>query len=157
MSDKPSRPRGVTILGYLFFIASILGLIGGIILVLGMGAALFLAPMIAPLPTFDIDPMVLFGILFVLGIILLIISAFYIKVGRSLLKGKPGARRTASIVVAIGLVIDIISRAVGVASEPSQAAESIGGAMITLVLNVIIIAYLQKPSIKEYFATRSLE
>lgn len=163
---KPSRPRGVTIVGYLFYVGGILGLIVGIFLFISIVALLGIATTLGEglefIPiTKNSDLTLLLSFYIGIGVVFVIIGPLYIKVGRGLLKLKPGTRKTALILVVIAVVIDMVFIAAVATFDPSKAAKNILFDMIEVLiavaLNIIIIRYLQKPTIKQYFANDKLD
>jgi uncharacterized membrane protein (DUF2068 family) len=150
------RPTGVTILGVLFVIAGAFSLLGGI-------ATLVAIPFVANVnPNVINDELQLNGqqpltpseqtafaqgsgsILTVLGALLIPLGIASLIVAYGLFKGKRWAWFVAVVLSIIGVVVNVISL---VTSNMS----TIAGALVGIAINGIVLYYLSRRNVKEYF------
>lgn len=151
------RPTGVTILGVLFVIAGAFSLLGGI-------ATLVAIPFVANVnPNVINDELQLNGqqqpltpseqtalaqgsgsILTVLGALLIPLGIASLVVAYGLFKGKRWAWYVAIVLSIIGLVVNVISL---VTSNMG----AIAGALVGIAINGIVLYYLSRRNVKEYF------
>lgn len=125
MQEK-TRPLGVTIIAILIVISGIL------ILLVGIGLVA-LGPII--------------GIVFVLfGFISLAVGIAYLVMAYGLLKGRAWAWTISTIVLIIGIILEIISIPRTIASG-----SSLSGDIISIAISVFILYYLYRPHVKSYF------
>ncbi len=129
------RPTGVTILGLLFVIAGAFTLLGGITTLetaletaLAQGSGSILA--------------VLGALLIPLGIEILCIASFVVAYG--LFTGKSWAWLVAVMLSTIGLVVNAISLVI-----PNMG--TIAGALVGIAINAIVLYYLSRRNIRDYF------
>lgn len=91
------------------------------------------------------------------GLVSVILAPFYFKVGLGLLKLRPSARKTAVVLAIINLAISTTTTIAWALIVPGQAGERLVSVemygAIGLLLFIIIIRYLQKPSTRQYFAS----
>ena len=152
------RPTGVTILGVLFVIAGAFSLLGGI-------ATLVAIPFVANVnPNVINDELQLNGqqqplltpgeqtalaqgsgsILTVLGAVLIPLGIASLVVAYGLFKGKSWAWFVAVVLSTIGLVVNVISL---VTSNMG----AIAGAMVGIAINAIVLYYLSRRNVRQYF------
>ena len=152
------RPTGVTILGVLFVIAGAFSLLGGI-------ATLVAIPFVGNVnPNAINDELQLNGqqqslltpseqtalaqgsgsILTVLGAFLIPLGIASLVVAYGLFKGKRWAWYVAVVLSIIGLVVNVISL---VTSNMG----AIAGALVGIAINGIVLYYLSRRNVKEYF------
>jgi uncharacterized membrane protein (DUF2068 family) len=151
------RPTGVTILGVLFVIAGAFSLLGGI-------STLVAIPFVANVnPNVINDELQLNGqqqpltpseqttlaqgsgsILTVLGALLIPLGIASLVVAYGLFKGKRWAWFVAVVLSIIGLVVNVISL---VTSNMG----AIAGALVGIAINGIVLYYLSRRNVKEYF------
>jgi hypothetical protein len=151
------RPLGVTIIAILIIIEGIILLFGGVFL-LAVGALIAVAPTakILLVPQF-------FGVIpAAIGSLLLEIAIAYLVMFYGLLKGKGWAWTITIILVFIGIAIQIISTTSGAVFSASLISTSrsnnantvisgIIGGIIAIAINVVVVYYLYRPNVKEYF------
>ncbi len=134
------RPLGVTILAILAMISGILTIIGGIAFISlgpllsmaahrGAGAALALS-FIAPFGT-------------ALGAVFVVIGIISLIVGWGLWKGSSWAWYLSVILLAISLISSVAQMALA----PVMA----GGGIVSIIIDVVILYYLFRPHVKEFF------
>jgi hypothetical protein len=172
-----SRPRGVTFLGYLYYAAGIIGIISGIDGVFDISYFLFpsLNDIIGP-QEFG-HPGVMTAEKLILNIQLiaeLILGPFYLVIGHGLLRLNQRAIEMKLVIAIIGIALSVVTEIVLVSLHPDDLFQAIlsvdieleprnfviefGGTIsvgIGIVIDVIIISYLHKPSIKRYFESHS--
>ncbi|HID05244.1 MAG TPA: hypothetical protein EYH45_03790 [Candidatus Caldiarchaeum subterraneum] len=124
-----ARPTGVTILAVLEIIGGILSLLGGVGLMVLAGFA-------ATVPVVGIFA----GVLVALGAALTLLGILSFIVAYGLLKGMGWAWMLALILSIIGVIIGVVSLVQGGVS-----------AVVGIIINVIIIYYLTRPHVKQYF------
>src|ERR671917_530530 len=117
------RPTGVTILGVLFVIAGAFTLLGGIT-ALAQGSG---------------------SILTVLGAVLIPLGIASLIVAYGLFKAKSWAWFVAVVLSIIGLIVNVISL---VTSNMG----AIGGALVGIAINGIVLYYLSRRNVRQYFA-----
>jgi hypothetical protein len=159
---KLSRPRGVTILGYLYYIAGILAIVSGIDAILDI--VVFLIPslydifgysiLVEETETENMSPVErLISDLHLIAEFIL--GPFYIVVGHGLLRLRPRAIELKMVVAIIGITVSVIAEIVLVSLHPDDVLGAIVSVAIEIAIDIVIIAYLHKPSIKQYFANHS--
>ena len=174
---KLSRPRGVTFLGYLYYAAGIIGIISGIEGVFDVSYFLFpslndiLGPQEFGHPgTMSAEKMVLDIQL----IAELILGPFYLIIGHGLLRLKPRAIELKLVIAIIGIALSVITEIALVSLHPDDLFEAmlsvdvelaprnfvieLGGIIsvgIGIAIDIVIISYLHKPSIKRYFESHA--
>lgn len=125
MQEK-TRPLGVTIIAILIVISGIL------ILLVGAGLV-------------AIGPII--GLVFlVFGAISLAVGIAYLVMAYGLLKGKGWAWTISTIVLIIGIILELISIPRTIASG-----SSLSGDIISIAISVFILYYLYRPHVKSYF------
>ncbi|HYT02956.1 MAG TPA: hypothetical protein VEL70_08590 [Candidatus Acidoferrum sp.] len=122
--QKQSRPFGVTIIAILIIIAGVISLL------IGIGSV-------------AIGPLI--GLVFVVtGAISLALGVAYLVMAFGLWKGKGWAWTISTIVLFIGIVIDMISL-------PRRSAGDIVSSIVSIAINAVILYYLFRPHVKAYF------
>ena len=122
--QKQSRPFGVTIISILIIIAGVISLL------IGIGSV-------------AIGPLI--GLVFVVtGAISLALGVAYLVMAFGLWKGKGWAWTISTIVLFIGIVIDMISL-------PRRSAGDIVSSIVSIAINALIIYYPYRPHVKAYF------
>lgn len=122
--QKQSRPFGVTIIAILIIIAGVISLL------IGIGSV-------------AIGPLI--GLVFVVtGAISLALGVAYLVMAFGLWKGKGWAWTISTIVLFIGIVIDMISL-------PRRSAGDIVSSIVSIAINAVILYYLFRPHVKTYF------
>lgn len=125
MQEK-TRPLGVTIIAILIVISGVLILLAGIGLV-------------------AIGPII--GLVFVVsGAVSLAVGIAYLVMAYGLLKGRGWAWIISTIVLIIGIILQIISIPRTIASG-----SSLSGDVISIAISVFILYYLYRPHVKSYF------
>jgi uncharacterized membrane protein (DUF2068 family) len=122
--QKQSRPFGVTIIAILIIIAGVISLL------IGIGS-------VAIGPLIDL-------VFVVTGAISLALGVAYLVMAYGLWKGKGWAWTISTIVLFIGIVIDIISL-------PRRSAGDIVSSIVSIAINAVILYYLFRPHVKAYF------
>jgi hypothetical protein len=162
MTQKVNRPLGVTIIAILAIISGILLLFGGIGLV--VAGALFNAASL-DIPTNSnglqsIGPML--GIaLIIMGSILLLTGIGYLIMSYGLLKGKGWARSITIVLTIISIVIQIISGitnsilTASITNNNNSAIYAFSVHVIGIIINIVILYYLYRPNVKEFFGKPS--
>jgi hypothetical protein len=157
--DLKPRPRGVTFLGYLYYIAGIFAILSGIDGFLDI--IVFFSPSLTDIlgssvlidvdnitPTERMISDIHLGAELILG-------PFYIIVGYGLLRLRPRAIELKLVLAIIGLTNTVIAEILLLTIHPDE----LFGVMITMAIeiaiDVLIIAYLHKPSIRQYFKSHS--
>ena len=125
MQEK-TRPLGVTIIAILIVISGILILLVG-------GGLVAIGPII--------------GLVFVVfGAISLAVGIAYLVMAYGLLKGKGWAWTISTIVLIIGIILELISIPRTIASG-----SSLSGDVISIAISAFILYYLYRPHVKSYF------
>ena len=125
MQEK-TRPLGVTIIAILIVISGVL------ILLVGIGLV-------------AIGPII--GLVFVaFGAISLAVGIAYLVMAYGLLKGKGWAWTLSTIVLIIGIILEVISIPRTIASG-----SSLSGDIISIAISAFILYYLYRPHVKSYF------
>ena len=172
MAQKVDRPLGVTIIAILAIISGILLLFGGISLVIT--GALINASYVDITPNNDFRSIgSIIGIaLLIIGSILLIIGLIYLIVSYGLLKGKGWARTITIVITIISIAIQVISEIIRymlaasiahnypklaevIANNNNSAIYSLLGSIIAIIIDIVIIYYLYRPNVKEFFRKTS--
>ncbi len=126
------RPTGVTILAILSFLGGILFLLGGFGM---MAASAYVESMktVQGIPAGFLSPF--FGILALVSIAL---GILYFILGWGLWTGKGWAWVLGVVLSVIGIIMGILSIK--------------GGGILTIIINAIILYYLYRPHVKEFFS-----
>ena len=139
------RPKGVTLIG-------VLDIIGGVFLCIGGIGLIQVMPIIAANPDqFSLDPSslafkVLTGTLgYAISAGLIAIGIADIAIGIGLLKGKQRAWKIAIVLTIISIAIDVIM--IAVHTKPAD----MPGSVIGVIINLVILYYLYRPNVKEFF------
>ena len=133
---RSSRPLGVTVVALLEIASAIItGIVGTLLVV---WSAFFQS--ILPIPS-------LTGILIGIGGALLAVGVFSLVLGFALLRGKGWARSIALALSVLGLVTGGIS----LVFSMSLGIASVGGTVIGLLVHLLIVYYLTRPSVEAYF------
>jgi len=153
---KP-RPRGVTFLGYLFYAAGILAILSGIDGILDIvvfffpswydifgSSVLIEVENITPTERLISDGHLVAE--FILG-------PFYLMIGHGLLRLRLRAIELKLKIAIIGITISVITEIVLLSLDPDDLFGVIISVAIEIAIDIVIIAYLHKPSIKQYFAS----
>lgn len=162
MQAERKRPTSVTIIG-------ILKIIGGILLLMGGAVLIALGPLISQINEKDTSSALegnLFsddnntdtlttnselskfgGYLHIFGIISIPLGIANLIVGIGLLKGKGWAWIGAVILSIISIIFNIVYIAILGGVED----DSIGGTIVGLTIDGIILWYLYRPNVKSYF------
>jgi hypothetical protein len=159
--EKKHRPLGVTIIAILTIISGILLLLGGVSL-FAVGALISVTPVDTTATTNSQPIAQFFGVISAaIGSVLLAIGIGYLVMFLGLLKGKGWAWTITIILLLIGIAIQIISTATGAVFNTSLSSSSnnatnsvisgIIGGIIGIAINVVIVYYLYRPHVKEYF------
>jgi hypothetical protein len=163
-SGIKTRPLGVTIIAILAIIGGILLVFGGLSL-LAFGAFFSTITFedqqqLQPQEAAELQPLTQFfgSIGIVIGAIILAVGVGYLVVSYGLLKGKGWARMVAVVLTIVAIVVQlagVISSSVLSQSLPSDLealASGIIAHIIGLAINGVILYYLYRPNVKEYFA-----
>jgi len=127
------RPLGVTIIAILIVIAGILTLL------VGIGSV-------------AIGPIIGISLVFIAsGVISLAIGIAYLAMGYGLWKGKGWAWTISTIVLIIGIIVDIISLPRTIATGYSNTGSSLSGVVVSIGICAFILYYLYRPHVKAYF------
>ena len=130
---QKQRPRGVTIIAILIVIASIATLL------VGIGSV-------------AIGPLIGISLAFIaFGVISLAIGVAYLVMGYGLWNGKGWAWTISTIVLIIGIIVDIISLPRTIATGYSKTGSSLSGVIVSIVISAFILYYLYRPHVKAYF------
>jgi hypothetical protein len=130
---EKQRPRGVTIIAILIVIAGIATLL------VGIGSV-------------AIGPLIGISLVFVaFGVISLAIGVAYLVMGYGLWNGKGWAWTISTIVLIIGIIVDIISIPRTIATGYSSTGSSLSGVVVGVVISAFILYYLYRPHVKAYF------
>jgi hypothetical protein len=131
--QKQSRPRGVSIIAILIVIAGVLTLL------IGIGS-------------FAIGPLIGISLVFVVfGAVSLAIGVAYLVMGYGLWKGRGWAWTISTIVLIIGIVVNIISLPRSFAGGFSNAGSNLSGDIVSIAISAFIVYYLNRPNVKAYF------
>jgi hypothetical protein len=84
-----------------------------------------------------------------------ILGPFYLMVGRGLLRLRPRAIELKLVIAIIGLAVSVIAEIALVTIHPDELFGAIISVVIEITIDLVIIAYLHKPSIKQYFESHS--
>jgi hypothetical protein len=153
---KP-RPRGVTFLGYLYYVAGILAILSGIDGILDIVVFFFpswydifgSSVLIEVENITSIERLISDGHLvaeFILG-------PFYLMIGHGLLRLRLRAIELKLKIAIIGIAISVITEIVLLSLDPDNLFGVITSVAIEIAIDIVIIAYLHKPSIRQYFAS----
>lgn len=125
------RPFGVTLLAVLHVIQAVFFLLIGVLIVAIGG---FVSRRVL------VVPHLLAGILWFIGAVLIIIGLIYLVLAYGLWTGKDWARVISLILAGLGAVLSLLSLLRGGVV-----------AIITLLLDVLIVYYLTRPNVKAFF------
>jgi hypothetical protein len=126
--QNKTRPLGVTVIAILIIIAGILTLLVGV-------------------GSIAVGPLTVLGLVFVaFGAISLAIGIAYLVMGYGLLKGRGWAWTISTIVLIIGIIIDLISLPRVIA-----AGSNFSGDIVSIAISAFILYYLYRPHVKAYF------
>lgn len=132
-----ARPLGVTII-------AILMVISGIVMIVAGAGAVALVPFIPAMQTeelaTDISSTILGGFAVASGTMMLILGIASLVIAYGLFKGKSWGWTAAVVLSIIGVVLSAVSIATGNF-----------GAIISLIINGVILYYLYRPHVKAYF------
>jgi hypothetical protein len=160
METQKHRPLGVTIIAILTIIGGIFLIAGGVGLI-ALGA--FVSIGSTTTNSAASNPHIAsqaFGIIFALiGSVLLAIGIGYIIMFYGLLKGKGWSWTITVILLIIGIAIQIISTITGGVFNASVISNNntnslisgIIGGIIGIAINSVVVYYLYRPHVKEYF------
>jgi len=129
-----NRPLGVTLLAILHVLQAILALIIGLVLI-ALGA--YLLPFLVGMPRFARHP----GLLGIIGGIAIVMALLYLLLSYGLWTGKGWAWTISLILAGLGIIISLVGLIL----------RSAVGAIITLILDALIIYYLTRINVKAYF------
>jgi len=131
--QKRVRPRGVTIIAILIVIAGILTLLVGI-------------------GSFAIGPVTGVGLVFLgFGALSLAVGLAYLAMGYGLWNGKGWAWTISTIVLIIGIIVNIISLPRTIARVYSNTGSNLSGDIVSIGISAFIVYYLYRPHVKAYF------
>ena len=149
----------MTFLGYLYYVAGIIAFLSGIDGILDI--AVFFSPSlydilgssvlienenVSPMERLISDTNLVAE--FILG-------PFYLIVGHGLLRLRPRAIELKLVIAIIGLAVGVIAEIALVTIHPDELFGAIISVAIEITIDLVIIAYLHKPSIKQYFESHS--
>jgi hypothetical protein len=163
LTQKKSRPIGVTIIAILAIISGILLLISGLAL-MGSGALLsFTTTTAGSNASNDLQSVGPFigMILLVTGIALLIIGIGYLVVSYGLLKGKGWAWKITIVLTILSIAVQVISGitnsilTASITNDGSAVAAGLMGQIIGIAINLVILYYLYRPHVKAFFGKSS--
>lgn len=127
------RPLGVTIIAILIVIAGILTLL------VGIGSV-------------AIGPIIGISLVFIaFGVISLAIGIAYLAMGYGLWRGRGWAWTISTIVLIIGIIVDMISLPRTIATGYSNTGSSLSGVIVSIGISAFILYYLYRPHVKAYF------
>lgn len=129
---RPERPLGIAILSVLDIIIGILGLLGGILLI---AVGPFIMGMLPPsaLPFQGL----MAGVIFIIGIIVVILSLIAIFLGYLLWNGSNLARLLHIVFAVINIIGELLTL------SPAS--------LVGIIVSVIIIWYLTRPHVVKFF------
>jgi hypothetical protein len=99
--------------------------------------------------------------LMIIGSILLIIGIGYLIMSYGLLKGKGWARSITIFLTIISIIIQIISGitnsilASSITNDNNYIIYGFSGQIIGIIINIVILYYLYRPNVKEFFGKTS--
>ena len=147
----------MTFLGYLYYVAGIIAILSGIDGILDI--VVFFSPSlyeifgpsvlnenVSPMERLISDTNLVAE--FILG-------PFYLIVGHGLLRLRPRAIELKLVIAIIGLTVSIIAEIALVTIHQDELFGAIISVAIEITIDLVIIAYLHKPSIKKYFESHS--
>jgi len=148
----------VTFLGYLYYVAGIIAILSGIDGILDI--VVFFSPSLydilgsSVLENENVSPMerLISDTNLVAEFIL---GPFYLIVGHGLLRLRPRAIELKLVIAIIGLTVSIIAEIALVTIHQDELFGAIISVAIEITIDLVIIAYLHKPSIKQYFESHS--
>ena len=147
----------MTFLGYLYYVAGIIAILSGIDGILDI--VVFFSPSL-----YDIfGPSVLIENVSPMERLIsdtnlvaeFILGPFYLIVGHGLLRLRPRAIELKLVIAIIGLTVSVIAEIALVTIHPDELFGAIISVAIEITIDLVIIAYLHKPSIKQYFESHS--
>ena len=149
----------MTFLGYLYYVAGIIAILSGIDGILDI--VVFFSPSlydilgssilienetVSPMERLISDTNLVAE--FILG-------PFYLIVGHGLLRLRPRAIELKLVIAIIGLTVSMIAEIALVTIHQDELFGAIISVAIEITIDLVIIAYLRKPSIKQYFESHS--
>ena len=148
----------MTFLGYLYYVAGIIAILSGIDGILDI--VVFFSPSLydilgsSVLENENVSPMerLISDTNLVAEFIL---GPFYLIVGHGLLRLRPRAIELKLVVAIIGLAVSVIAEIALVTIHQDELFGAIISVAIEITIDLVIIAYLRKPSIKQYFESHS--
>jgi len=148
----------VTFLGYLYYVAGIIAILSGIDGILDI--VVFFSPSLydvfgpSVLENENVSPMerLISDTNLVAEFIL---GPFYLIVGHGLLRLRPRAIELKLVIAIIGLTVSMIAEIALVTIHQDELFGAIISVAIEITIDLVIIAYLHKPSIKQYFESHS--
>ena len=148
----------MTFLGYLYYVAGIIAILSGIDGILDI--VVFFSPSLydivgsSVLENENVSPME--RLISDTNLVAeLILGPFYLIVGHGLLRLRPRAIELKLVVAIIGLAVSVIAEIALVTIHPDELFGAIISVAIEITIDLVIIAYLHKPSIKKYFESHS--
>ena len=148
----------MTFLGYLYYVAGIIAILSGIDGILDIvvffspslydifGASVLENENVSPMERLISDTNLVAE--FILG-------PFYLIVGHGLLRLRPRAIELKLVIAIIGLTVSMIAEIALVTIHQDELFGAIISVAIEITIDLVIIAYLHKPSIKQYFESHS--
>ena len=148
----------MTFLGYLYYVAGIIAILSGIDGILDI--VVFFSPSLydivgsSVLENENVSPMerLISDTNLVAEFIL---APFYLIVGHGLLRLRPRAIELKLVIAIIGLTVSMIAEIALVTIHQDELFGAIISVAIEITIDLVIIAYLHKPSIKQYFESHS--
>ena len=148
----------MTFLGYLYYVAGIIAILSGIDGILDI--VVFFSPSLydivgsSVLENENVSPMerLISDTNLVAEFIL---GPFYLIVGHGLLGLRPRAIELKLVIAIIGLTVSMIAEIALVAIHQDELFGAIISVAIEIAIDLVIIAYLHKPRIKQYFESHS--
>ncbi|OLC23924.1 MAG: hypothetical protein AUH71_03795 [Thaumarchaeota archaeon 13_1_40CM_4_48_7] len=149
----------MTFLGYLYYVAGIIAILSGIDGILDI--VVFFSPSlydifgssvlieienVSPMERLISDTNLVAE--FILG-------PFYLIVGHGLLGLRPRAIELKLVIAIIGLTVSVIAEIALVTIHPDELFGAIISVAIEMTIDLVIIVFLHKPSIKKYFESHS--
>jgi hypothetical protein len=149
----------VTFLGYLYFVAGILAILTGIDGILDFIVFFFPSwhDIFGSSVLIDVENITSMERLIADGhsVAEFILGPFYLMVGHGLLRLIPRAIELKLIIAIIGITVSVVTEIVLLSLHPDHLFGAIISVAIEIAIDIVIIAYLHKPSIKQYFANHT--
>ena len=148
----------MTFLGYLYYVAGIIAILSGIDGILDI--VVFFSPSLydifgsSVLENENVSPMerLISDTNLVAEFIL---GPFYLIVGHGLLRLRQRAIELKLVIAIIGLTVSVIAEIALVTIHPDELFGAIISVAIEMTIDLVIIVFLHKPSIKKYFESHS--